>query len=277
MSNEEKKENTFNKKVIYDEKGDFEIMENGKANVENLKSKKTLGEKLGKKAEEDKAASTSTGTTPLNLTPKAASTAPLEELDLKNPTAKAATTEPPKPEIKSEPKAEPAKPEPKSEVKPEPKVEPPKVELKPEPKSESKAESDKAEQKSEPPKPESKPESKPEPKPEPKVEPPKVELKPEPKPESKVEPPKVELKPEPKVEPPKVELKPESKAEPDKPEQKVESKVEPPKADGLNKLNLGCQDCTGRMVAGDIIMANVSGKELCICSMAFSPKLRFMK
>ena len=39
----------------------------------------------------------------------------------------------------------------------------------------------------------------------------------------------------------------------------------------------GYQDCTGSMTVGDIIMANVGGKDLCICSMAFSPKLRFMK
>lgn len=361
MSNEEK----FNTKVVYDEKGDYEVMEN---KTENAKAKKTLGDKLGKKVEESKTAPSSTGATPLDLTPKAAPTTPLEELDLKNPTTKAdtdnaskATTElkiePLKPAPKPEIKSEPAKVEPKPEIKPaapEIKPEPPKTEIKPEP-------------------------PKADPKPEVKIEPAKVD----PKPEIKVEPAKADPKPEVKTEPPKVDLKPETTAattaatEPPKADSKeglsklsldtkpaetpkVEEapKAEPPKeepkeetispfvlhplaelcnkfsyndsnfiaavrrnlsvlagnpqerfyADGYKALiihgarllddngNLlihietaehghaivkvtqsGYQDCTGSMTVGDIIMANVGGKDLCICSMAFSPKLRFMK
>ena len=299
MSNEEK----FNTKVVYDEKGDYEVMEN---KTENAKAKKTLGDKLGKKVEENKTATTSTGATPLDLTPKAAPTTPLEELDLKNPTTKAgaATTE-----LKPEPKPEP----PKADPKPEPKPEPPKTEIKPEPKPEP---------------------AKADPKPEVKAEPPKADSK---EGLSKLS---LDTKP---AETPKVEEAP--KAEPPKEEPKEET-ISPfvlhPLAELCNKFSYndsnfiaavrrnlsvlagnpqerfyadgykaliihgarllgdngnllihietaehghaivkvtqsGYQDCTGSMTVGDIIMANVGGKDLCICSMAFSPKLRFMK
>ena len=320
MSNEEK----FNTKVVYDEKGDYEVMEN---KTENAKAKKTLGDKLGKKVEENKTATTSTGATPLDLTSKAAPTTPLEELDLKNPTTKAdtdnaskATTElkiePLKPAPKPEIKSEPAKVEPKPEIKPaapEIKPEPPKTEIKPEPKLEP---------------------AKADPKPEVKAEPPKADSK---EGLSKLS---LDTKP---AETPKVEEAP--KAEPPKEEPKEET-ISPfvlhPLAELCNKFSYndsnfiaavrrnlsvlagnpqerfyadgykaliihgarllddngnllihietaehchaivkvtqsGYQDCTGSMTVGDIIMANVGGKDLCICSMAFSPKLRFMK
>lgn len=210
MSNEEK----FNTKVVYDEKGDYEVMEN---KTENAKAKKTLGDKLGKKVEESKTAPSSTGATHLGLTPKTEPATPLEELDLKNPTTKVGTTttelkpapkpvatEPLKPEVK----VEPAKVDPKPEIKPEPKVEPPKPEIKPEP-------------------------PKVDPKPEVKIEPAKVD----PKPEIKVEPAKADPKPEVKTEPPKVDLKPETTAA-------TTAATEPPKADskeGLSKLSLGAK------------------------------------
>ena len=375
MDNEEK----FDKKVVYDEKGDYEVMEN---KTENAKPKKTLGDKLGKKVEESKTAPSSTGATPLGLTPKAEPTTPLEELDLKNPTTKVGTTTT---ELKPTPKpvaTEPLKPEvtaepPKADSKPEVKPEPPKADPKPEVKVEPPKADPKPEVKTEPPKVDLKPEVKPV-----TAEPPKVDLKPQ----VKTEPAKVDPKPEVKPEPPKADPKPEVKAEP----AKEDPKPEPPKADskeGLSKLSLGAklaetpkveeapkaeppkeepkeetispfvlhplaelcskfsyndssfiaavrrnlsvlasnpqerfyadgykaliihgarllddngnllihietaehghaivkitqsgyQDCTGTMTVGDIIMANVGGKDLCICSMAFSPKLRFMK
>jgi hypothetical protein len=320
MSNEEK----FNTKVVYDEKGDYEVMEN---KTENAKAKKTLGDKLGKKVEENKTDTASTGATPLDLTPKAAPTTPLEELDLKNPTTKADTDNASK--ATTELKIEPLKPTPKPEIKSEP--------AKVEPKPEIKSEPAKAE-----PKPEIKPAA-----PELKPEPSKTEAKPE----IKSEPAKTEPKESlsklslgaKTVETPKTEEVP--KAEPPKEEPKKEvispfvlhplaelcskfsyndsnfiaavrrnlsvlagNPQERFYAEGYKALiihgarllddngNLlihietaehghaivkvtqsGYQDCTGSMTVGDIIMANVGGKDLCICSMAFSPKLRFMK
>lgn len=307
MSNEEK----FNTKVVYDEKGDYEVMEN---KTENAKAKKTLGDKLGKKVEESKTATASTGATPLDLTPKAAPTTPLEELDLKNPTTKADTDNASK--ATTELKIEPLKPEPKPEIKSEPAKAEPKPEIKP---------------------------AAPEPKPEPSKTEAKPEIKSEPaKTDSKESLSKLSLGAKP-VETPKAEEVP--KAEPPKEEPKKEvispfvlhplaelcskfsyndsnfiaavrrnlsvlagNPQERFYAEGYKALiihgarllndngNLlihietaehghaivkvtqsGYQDCTGSMTVGDIIMANVGGKDLCICSMAFSPKLRFMK
>lgn len=317
MSNEEK----FNTKVVYDEKGDYEVMEN---KTENAKAKKTLGDKLGKKVEESKTAPSSTGATPLGLTPKTEPATPLEELDLKNPTTKVGTTTT---ELKPAPKPVATEP-----LKPEVKVEPAKVDPKPEIKVEP---------------------AKADPKPEVKTEPPKVDLKPEvtaettaatepPKADSKEGLSKLSLGAKP-VETPKAEEVP--KAEPPKEELKKEV-ISPfvlhPLAELCSKFSYndsnfiaavrrnlsvlagnpqerfyaegykafiihgarllddngnllihietaehghaivkvtqsGYQDCTGSMTVGDIIMANVGGKDLCICSMAFSPKLRFMK
>lgn len=291
MSNEEK----FNTKVVYDEKGDYEIMEN---KTENAKAKKTLGDKLGKKVEESKTATASTGTTPLGLTQKAAPTTPLEELDLKNPTTKAgaATTE-----LKPEPKpvaTEPLKPEIKNE--PEPKPEPAKADPKPEPKPE-------------PPKADSKEGlsklslgAKP-------VETPKVEEA------TKAEPPKAEPKEEtisPFVLHPLAELcnkfsyndsnfiaavrrnlsvlagNPQERFYVDGYKALIIHGARLLDDNGNLLIHIktaehghaivkvtqsGYQDCTGSMTVGDIIMANVGGTDLCICSMAFSPKLRFMK
>ncbi len=307
MSNEEK----FNTKVVYDEKGDYEVMEN---KTENAKAKKTLGDKLGKKVEESKTATVSTGATPLDLTPKAAPTTPLEELDLKNPTIKADTDNASK--ATTELKIEPLKPAPKPEIKSEPAKVEPKPEIKPAA----------PELKPEPSKTEAKPEIKSEPaKTEPKESLSKLSLGAKP-----VETPKAEEVP--KAEPPKEEPKKEV----------ISPFVLHPLAELCSKFSYndsnfiaavrrnlsvlagnpqerfyaegykaliihgarllddngnllihietaehghaivkvtqsGYQDCTGSMTVGDIIMANVGGKDLCICSMAFSPKLRFMK
>lgn len=301
MDNEEK----FDKKVVYDEKGDYEVMEN---KTENAKPKKTLGDKLGKKVEESKTAPSSTGATPLGLTPKAEPTTPLEELDLKNPTTKVGTTttelkptpkpvatEPLKPEVT----AEPAKVDPKPEVKPEP----PKAD----PKPEVKAEPAKEDPKPEPPKADSKEGLS------------KLSLGAKLAEAPKAEPPKEEPKEEtisPFVLHPLAELCSKFSYNASSFIAAVRRNLsvlasnpqERFYADGYKALiihgarllddngNLlihietaehghaivkitqsGYQDCTGTMTVGDIIMANVGGKDLCICSMAFSPKLRFMK
>lgn len=131
MINEEKKENKFDTKVVYDEKGDFEVMTNEKTDnktssttpVDTPKAKKTLGEKLGKAAE----------TKP---------TTPLEELDLKNPSYKESTKKADTPATNlnlSSLKDAVKKPEPpkadskeplKADSKEAPKPEPPKVDSK---------------------------------------------------------------------------------------------------------------------------------------------------
>lgn len=274
MSNEEK----FNTKVVYDEKGDYEVMEN---KTENAKAKKTLGDKLGKKVEESKTATASTGATPLDLTPKAAPTTPLEELDLKNPTTKADTDNASK--ATTELKIEPLKPEPKPEIKSEPA------------KTDSKESLSKLSLGAKP------------------VETPKAEEVP------KAEPPKEEPKKEvisPFVLHPLAELCSKFSYNDSNFIAAVRRNLsvlagnpqERFYAEGYKALiihgarllddngNLlihietaehghaivkvtqsGYQDCTGSMTVGDIIMANVGGKDLCICSMAFSPKLRFMK
>ena len=151
MSNEEKKETGFDKKVVYDEKGDYQVLNtNSKEEkakdttaTETGKAKRTLADKLPK-------ASPTPVNKPLSNPTSDAKTTPLEELDLKTPKTvtglnslkpepvKADSKEPLKPEPAKVDSKEPLKPEPakadtKEPVKPEPDKSDPKEPLKPEP------------------------------------------------------------------------------------------------------------------------------------------------
>ena len=151
MSNEEKKETGFDKKVVYDEKGDYQVLNtNSKEEkakdttaTETEKAKRTLADKLPK-------ASPTPVNKPLSNPTSAAKTTPLEELDLKTPKtvtglnslkpepAKVDSKEPLKPEPVKAGSKEPLKPEPtkadlKEPLKPEPTKADSKEPLKPEP------------------------------------------------------------------------------------------------------------------------------------------------
>lgn len=124
MSNEEKKETGFDKKVVYDEKGDYQVLNtNSKEEkakdttaTETEKAKRTLADKLPK-------ASPTPVNKPLSNPTSDAKTTPLEELDLKTPKTVTGL---------NSLKPEPAKADSKEPLKPEPaevdSKEPPKAE-----------------------------------------------------------------------------------------------------------------------------------------------------
>ena len=205
-----KKKTGFDKKVVYDEKGDYQVLNtNSKEEkakdttaTETGKAKRTLADKLPK-------ASPTPVNKPLSNPTSDAKTTPLEELDLKTPKTvtglNSLKPEPVKADSKEPLKSEPAKVDSKEPLKPEPVKADSKEPLKPEP---VKADS-------------------------------KEPLKPEPAKVDSKEP----LKSEPAKADPKEPLKPElakvdSKEPPNPEPAKVDSK-EPPKAEGLSKMNLG--------------------------------------
>ena len=138
MSNEEKKETGFDKKVVYDEKGDYQVLNtNSKEEkakdttaTETEKAKRTLADKLPK-------ASPTPVNKPLSNPTSDAKTTPLEELDLKTPKTvtglNSLKPEPAKADSKEPLKPEPAKVDPKEPPKPEPTKADSKEPLKPEP------------------------------------------------------------------------------------------------------------------------------------------------
>ena len=224
MSNEEKKETGFDKKVVYDEKGDYQVLNtNSKEEkakdttaTETEKAKRTLADKLPK-------ASPTPVNKPLSNPTSAAKTTPLEELDLKTPKTvtglNSLKPEPAKVDSKEPLKPEPVKAGSKEPLKPEPTKADLKEPLKPEP---------------------TKADSKEPLKPEPVKAGSKEPLKPEPVEVDSKEP----LKSEPVKADPKEPLKP----QPVKADSKEPPKPEPVKADpkeplkqpeGLSKMNLG--------------------------------------
>ena len=237
MSNEEKKETGFDKKVVYDEKGDYQVLNtNSKEEkakdttaTETEKAKRTLADKLPK-------ASPTPVNKPLSNPTSDAKTTPLEELDLKTPKTvtglNSLKPEPAKVDSKEPLKPEPVKAGSKEPLKPEPTKADLKEPLKPEP---TKADS-KEPLKPEPVKADSKEPLKPQPVKADSKEP----LKPEPVEVDSKEP----LKSEPVKADPKEPLKP----QPVKADSKEPPKPEPVKADpkeplkqpeGLSKMNLG--------------------------------------